>query len=239
MRPYHRSRARAERGRDRGTARRRARGIRQPAHRYPRVLAAAFRAGEGARLQQPPALRGAPALHRRALLRRIRARIRGALQSLHRRRIRTKRGLADGELRFILSLRATGEGHISSIEFRTGVIRADHAITVDEPSRFVTAPAAESEPDVSQERSSSTSSWRWASRTTGPPRVMESLGDRLHAQRTGRGHAARGPRKAARCPAKCSAPWSACAGSRSRTTRSISIPSRRRLRAHHFSRLLQ
>jgi len=49
-------------------------------------------------------------------------------------------GLAEGELRFILSLRATGEGHISSIEFRTGVIRADHAITMEEPSRFVTAP---------------------------------------------------------------------------------------------------
>src|SRR5471030_628139 len=48
--------------------------------------------------------------------------------------------LLDGELRFILSLRATGEGHISSIEFRTGVIHADHAITLEEPSRFVTAP---------------------------------------------------------------------------------------------------
>jgi predicted GH43/DUF377 family glycosyl hydrolase len=48
--------------------------------------------------------------------------------------------LGGGELRFILSLRATGEGHISSIEFRTGVIHADHAITLEEPSRFVTAP---------------------------------------------------------------------------------------------------
>jgi predicted GH43/DUF377 family glycosyl hydrolase len=49
-------------------------------------------------------------------------------------------GLAEGELRFILSLRATGEGHISSIEFRSGVIRADYATAMDEPSRFVTAP---------------------------------------------------------------------------------------------------
>jgi predicted GH43/DUF377 family glycosyl hydrolase len=48
--------------------------------------------------------------------------------------------LVDGELRFILSLRATGEGHISSIEFRTGVIHADHTVTLEEPSRFVTAP---------------------------------------------------------------------------------------------------
>ncbi|MCB9352486.1 MAG: hypothetical protein H6573_34130 [Lewinellaceae bacterium] len=36
--------------------------------------------------------------------------------------------LKDGELRFILSLRATGEGHISSIEFKTGVIGPDGAI---------------------------------------------------------------------------------------------------------------
>lgn len=49
-------------------------------------------------------------------------------------------GLAEGTLRFILSLRATGEGHISSIEFRTGTIDADHVIRVDPVSRFVTAP---------------------------------------------------------------------------------------------------
>ena len=49
-------------------------------------------------------------------------------------------GIAEGELRFILSLRATGEGHISSIEFRAGIIHADHCITMEEPSRFVTAP---------------------------------------------------------------------------------------------------
>ena len=55
-------------------------------------------------------------------------------------------GLADGDLRFILSLRATGEGHISSIEFRAGVIHADHSITVEEPSRFVAAPALNPNP---------------------------------------------------------------------------------------------
>jgi hypothetical protein len=31
-------------------------------------------------------------------------------------------GLATGTLRFVLSLRATGEGHISSIVFRTGTV---------------------------------------------------------------------------------------------------------------------
>ena len=55
-------------------------------------------------------------------------------------------GLAQEELRFILSLRATGEGHISSIEFRTGVIRADHSISMEEPSRFVTAPRVNPNP---------------------------------------------------------------------------------------------
>jgi predicted GH43/DUF377 family glycosyl hydrolase len=47
-------------------------------------------------------------------------------------------GLVDGEVRFVLSLRAIGEGHISSIEFRTGVVAADASVRVDEPSGFVT-----------------------------------------------------------------------------------------------------
>jgi predicted GH43/DUF377 family glycosyl hydrolase len=55
-------------------------------------------------------------------------------------------GLAEDELRFVLSLRATGEGHISSIEFRCGIIRADHSVVMEQPSRFVTAPALNSNP---------------------------------------------------------------------------------------------
>jgi len=55
-------------------------------------------------------------------------------------------GLAEGELRFILSLRATGEGHISSIEFRSGVILADYTIKLEEPSRFVSAPVLNPNP---------------------------------------------------------------------------------------------
>jgi predicted GH43/DUF377 family glycosyl hydrolase len=49
-------------------------------------------------------------------------------------------GLDEGELRFVMSLRATGEGHISSIEFRSGRISAAGAIVLDPVSRFVTAP---------------------------------------------------------------------------------------------------
>ena len=45
-----------------------------------------------------------------------------------------------GALRFILSLRATGEGHISSITFRTGVIHPDQRIEVFAPTGFLTEP---------------------------------------------------------------------------------------------------
>jgi predicted GH43/DUF377 family glycosyl hydrolase len=49
-------------------------------------------------------------------------------------------GLPEGSRRFILSLRATGEGHISSITFRSGVIDARCQILMDEPTRYVAAP---------------------------------------------------------------------------------------------------
>jgi len=49
-------------------------------------------------------------------------------------------GLASGALRFILSLRATGEGHISSITFRTGIVHADNQIEVFKPTGFLTEP---------------------------------------------------------------------------------------------------
>lgn len=49
-------------------------------------------------------------------------------------------GLAEGELRFIMSLRATGEGHVSSIEFREGVIAADGGVSLVPVSRFVSLP---------------------------------------------------------------------------------------------------
>ncbi len=49
-------------------------------------------------------------------------------------------GLPEGALRFVLSLRATGEGHISSITFRTGTIDSKGNIQVDHATRYVTAP---------------------------------------------------------------------------------------------------
>jgi predicted GH43/DUF377 family glycosyl hydrolase len=49
-------------------------------------------------------------------------------------------GLEPGSLRFVMSLRATGEGHISSIEFREGRISRDGDIRLEPVSRFVTMP---------------------------------------------------------------------------------------------------
>ena len=47
---------------------------------------------------------------------------------------RDQTGLAPGSTRFIMSLRATGEGHVSSIVFRVGVIDSDCNICLEPPS---------------------------------------------------------------------------------------------------------
>jgi predicted GH43/DUF377 family glycosyl hydrolase len=49
--------------------------------------------------------------------------------------------LPPGSLRFILSLRATGEGHISSITFRTGLLDAQCNISIKTPTRYCLEPA--------------------------------------------------------------------------------------------------
>jgi hypothetical protein len=46
----------------------------------------------------------------------------------------------EGGLRFILSLRAVGEGHVSSLTFRTGTIAADGSLTVDPTARLASSP---------------------------------------------------------------------------------------------------
>ena len=48
--------------------------------------------------------------------------------------------LKENCLRFIMSLRATGEGHISSIVFRSGVINQDNSIIFDTVSDYVETP---------------------------------------------------------------------------------------------------
>ncbi len=52
-------------------------------------------------------------------------------------------GLVAGEARFVLSLRATGEGHISSICFRSGVVEADGNVRLDLPGQRATMPAVD------------------------------------------------------------------------------------------------
>lgn len=60
-------------------------------------------------------------------------------------------GLDTGALRFVLSLRATGEGHISSIEFRSGILGADGSITIDRVSPLVIAPEVKENPTYRKE----------------------------------------------------------------------------------------
>jgi predicted GH43/DUF377 family glycosyl hydrolase len=45
-----------------------------------------------------------------------------------------------GSRRFVMSMRATGEGHISSLCFRSGLIDAQGQITIDKPTGLVTLP---------------------------------------------------------------------------------------------------
>jgi predicted GH43/DUF377 family glycosyl hydrolase len=52
-------------------------------------------------------------------------------------------GTVAGSLRFVMSVRGIGEGHRSSIGFRTGVVDAAGGITIDDPAPFATVGAAE------------------------------------------------------------------------------------------------
>lgn len=58
--------------------------------------------------------------------------------------------LPDGSLRFVLSLRATGEGHISSITFRTGFLDREGQITVNAATRYCLEPAQVPDPSYAK-----------------------------------------------------------------------------------------
>ena len=49
-------------------------------------------------------------------------------------------GLREGCGRFLLSLRAVGEGHISSLTFRSGTVAADGTVKIDPPARLAGVP---------------------------------------------------------------------------------------------------
>ena len=119
-------------------------------------VAPPFRARESARLQRTSPLRSAPALHRRAFLRRIRPRIRRPLQSFDRSPPRSN-GLAEGDCASSSASAPPAKGHISSIEFRTRHHSRRLPGHLDEPSRFVTAPVSNPNPTYLKIRSSCTS----------------------------------------------------------------------------------
>lgn len=48
--------------------------------------------------------------------------------------------LGPGEKRVIISFRATGEGHVSSVVFRSGVINAQHTISIEPPGKMLESP---------------------------------------------------------------------------------------------------
>ena len=55
-------------------------------------------------------------------------------------------GVPAGALRFVLSLRGVGEGHVSSVTFRTGICGPDGALTVDPAGPMAIAPRIENIP---------------------------------------------------------------------------------------------
>lgn len=52
-------------------------------------------------------------------------------------------GTDSGSLRFVMSVRGIGEGHISSIGFRTGTVDSGGAVAMDDPPAFATVGATE------------------------------------------------------------------------------------------------
>ncbi len=54
--------------------------------------------------------------------------------------------LPKGSRRFIMSFRATGEGHVSSIEFRSGIVDVNHDIYFDPISKYVATPEMHKDP---------------------------------------------------------------------------------------------
>lgn len=60
-------------------------------------------------------------------------------------------GMAADALRFVLSLRATGEGHISSIEFRCGIVDGQGRVSVDPGPDVVTPPLRVDYPEFAKE----------------------------------------------------------------------------------------
>jgi predicted GH43/DUF377 family glycosyl hydrolase len=57
-----------------------------------------------------------------------------------------QKGLATGSQRFVMSFRATGEGHVSSVEFRSGIVDENHDVFFDPISQYVATPEIRTDP---------------------------------------------------------------------------------------------
>ena len=90
-------------------------------------------------------------------------------------------GVAPGSLRFIMSLRAIGEGHLSSIQFRSGVIDAQGRITLEPTSRF--ARTAMHRPPTYEKLLFRTKLIELDTYTETAQRVLEPLPDHFTAER--------------------------------------------------------
>jgi predicted GH43/DUF377 family glycosyl hydrolase len=53
-----------------------------------------------------------------------------------------QQGVAKGALRFVMSVRAVGEGHLSSVEFRTGTVDGRNVVHFDSPGPVMVLPQA-------------------------------------------------------------------------------------------------
>ena len=57
-----------------------------------------------------------------------------------------QKGMGKGSKRFVMSFRATGEGHVSSIEFRSGIVDENDDIYFDPISHYVATPEMHTDP---------------------------------------------------------------------------------------------
>ncbi len=108
-------------------------------------------------------------------------------------------GTAAGSLRFVMSVRGIGEGHISSIGFRTGVVDATGGVTIDAVAPYATV--GEAVPALLDAAVLRSELSRMHDAGEGADYVLDSLGekftrsdldeqlDRLQKHRRTRGHA--------------------------------------------------
>jgi predicted GH43/DUF377 family glycosyl hydrolase len=100
-----------------------------------------------------------------------------------------QRNVAPGALRFVMSVRQIGEGHRSSIGFRTGVLGNDGGFSIDSRSPFTTTGTIEDvalEADLFRELGPDVDAEavRWVLDHVGPTFTSRRLRDRLHELET-------------------------------------------------------